>query len=285
MLVLFRHGVDDSKNIVLFGLSVADMIYSFSETYGRIMYIALRVDLFIGYEISLFYIVCFVYFSTFGMVTSVWLVSLISFERMIAVCFPFHVSRLMSPMRMRCMVVLVFTFIAVLYSPSLCMYYLDLAFRTGFNITILKYFTRREYIDNEWWISIMLDHILPAFECPVPMISIIIFTFATILKLIKANKSMGSSSTSKAKRVNEMRSIKISLIICGCMAFSILVPNACIEAYPTISGDKIPSNAFVFIRSFNLLAVQFSATMNFFIYVALSSKFKSTCFDLFKCNK
>ncbi|CAL1542139.1 unnamed protein product, partial [Lymnaea stagnalis] len=279
MLVLFRHGMDDSTNIVLFGLSASDLVYSFCETYGRLIGITIRVDLFLARTLSPVYVVCLMFIGTFGMVTSVWLVSLISIERMIAVCFPFHVSRLMSPIRMRSMVVFVFTFVALLYSPSCCVYYLDWSFDPRYNRTLLTYFERKEFNDNIWWIFIILLYIFPAFASSVPMIIILVCTLATILKLIRANKNVGNSSSSRAKRVKEMRSIKISLIICGCMAFSILIPNAFLDAF------YIPEDLFRLIRAFAQLAVQINATMNFFIYVALSSKFKSTCLNLIQCDK
>ncbi|CAL1529158.1 unnamed protein product [Lymnaea stagnalis] len=284
MLVLFRHGMDDSTNIVLFGLSGADMVYSCSETYYRLMYITARLNILLGYRLSSFYLAIFIFISAYGTCTSVWLVSLISIERMIAVCFPFQVSRLMSPTRMRCMVVFVFTFVAVLYSPWYGRYYLEYALDRRNNKTFLTYFERKGYSDNKWWINIILDHILPAFASPVPMVTILMCTFATIIKLFKANTDIGRLSTSRTKRVNEMRSIKISLTICCCMAFSILVPNAWFDAFSSFGVAYIPLDVIIILRSFTQLVVQINATMNFFIYVALSPKFKSTCFNLIQCK-
>ncbi|CAL1529157.1 unnamed protein product [Lymnaea stagnalis] len=282
MLVLFRHGMDDSSNIVLIGLSLSDLIYSCSETYTRIMYITARIDSFIANNLLSVYVAFFLYISTYGTSTSVWLVALISIERMIAVCFPFHVSRLMSPVRMRFMVVFVFTFVAIFYSPSFCMYYLDLVFNKKINRTVLTSFKRKEYIDNLWWLSIFLEYILPSFMNAVPMITILTCTFATIVNLIKANKNSAKISNSRAKRVKEMRSIKIALIICCSMAFSILIPTAFLDAY---SSYGLNINTTMIIYAIDQLAVQTNATMNFFIYVALSSKFKSKVLKMFQCTK
>ncbi|CAL1529159.1 unnamed protein product, partial [Lymnaea stagnalis] len=276
--------MDDSTKIVLFGLSVSDMIYSCCETYNRIIMISSRVDLFLAYKLFAYYATSFFFMSAIALVTSVWLVSLISIERMIAVCFPFHVSRLMSPTRMSCMVVFVFTFITFLFSPLCGRFYLDWAFDPRYNKTLLTYFQRKEYDENEWWIDIILIYILPPVVSTVPMITILICTFATILKLITANNNFGKLSTSRTKRVNEIRSIKISLIICCSMAFSTLIPNAFLDAYPTIAGENVPLEILIMIKAFTQLAVQINATMNFFIYVALSSKFKSTCFNLIQCK-
>ncbi|CAL1529162.1 unnamed protein product [Lymnaea stagnalis] len=280
MLVLFRHGMEDSTNIVLFGLSVTDLIFSCSETFNRIISIVFRLDFFLAYTLSGYYIVGFMNVSNYAMCTSVWMVSIISFERMLAVCFPFLTSTIITPKRMKFMVTIVYVVLAILYIPFFVTYDLDWGFDSRYNKTLIILLNRKEYLNNKWWIDIFADDILPALGTTVPMTTILFCTFATIASLRKATKNIGNLTTSLTKRVKEMRSIKISLIICCGMAFSVLIPNACLDAYPTIKGEYLPPYLALFIRSFTQVAVQFNASMNFFIYVALSSKFKKTCLKL-----
>ncbi|CAL1526077.1 unnamed protein product, partial [Lymnaea stagnalis] len=279
MLVLSRHGMGDSTNVVLVALSLSDLIFSTSETFSRSVRIVNRYDLAWADALSTIQFIGFVRVSLWAMVTSTWLVSVISVERMLAVCFPFHVSRLTSPKKMTCTVVLVYIFVTPLYYPYLGHFYATWDYDPVLNKTYLYLYMTQWYYDNYWWLTVHERYILPSFATTIPMVAILVGTFTTIVALTTQtaqHKRVLNTSSLRARRAKEMKSVKISLLICLCLAFSILIPNAALDAWIGLNIHAVPLVILDMIRDFTQLAVQLNASMNFFIYVALSSKFKET---------
>ncbi|CAL1526079.1 unnamed protein product, partial [Lymnaea stagnalis] len=282
--ILQRHGMDDSMNVVLVALAVSDMAYSISETVYRIGLIATNVDFSLGYNILSVYYVIFLNLSSCAIVISTWLVSVISFERMIAVSFPFHSSRIITPHRIKCLVISLYIIFISMYGPLFCGWYLDWSFHPSYNLTLLRDIKFDWFKVNPGWVIFISNHVIPAIATPIPIVIILSCTSMTVLRLSGRVKAFEALSTSSAKRVKEMRSIKISLVICLCLAFSILLPNACLDACLALNDQLLSYTLIAFIRAFTQLAVQVNASMNFFIYVALSSKFSKIFLNVIRCT-
>ncbi|CAL1539596.1 unnamed protein product [Lymnaea stagnalis] len=282
ILVLSKQRLQEQSNIVFLALSVADLHFSMTETVlNRMAQISSRADFnHDGHH----YVAGVIGVSLTTMVTITWLVSVISVERMVAVCFPFHVSSIFTPNRMKLVILLVYAFIGVMLIPKMGSFYIDCVFEEQLNTTVLAYFERPWFVDNNWWLFFYYLNFLPPVSSTVPMVTILVGTFPIIIRLKKTQRVLGIVSTSGKNRVKEMRSVKISLVICLCMAFSILVPNACLDAYYVLGGESFHFIILLLIRDFTQLAVQINASMNFFVYVAMSSKFSKTYLKLIRCN-
>ncbi|CAL1526069.1 unnamed protein product, partial [Lymnaea stagnalis] len=285
ILVLFRHSLNDSISVVLFGTAVSDLIYSLNETLNRL--IAIIGEVF-GYDLTFdafsFFYVYLRYISPCAITISAWLVALVSMERMFAVCFPFHASRIITVKRMTFMVLFVYVFLVFLNSPAIFDHYLTSFFYPVSNYTGEAMLERKFFMDNPWFETFFYNEVLPVVGSPLPMIAILVFTLATIIRLGVSSKTIGNMSTSRAKRAKEMTSIKISLAISCSMVLLIFMPRAGLDAYYKIMDRSLLPHVWAFYNELTELARQLNATINFFIYVAFSSKFQKTFLKVIQCK-
>nr|KAI8763840.1 G-protein coupled receptor 39-like [Biomphalaria glabrata] len=101
ILTLSQLTMQDNTSIVLLSLSVVDLVYTSVKTFVSVSWIVLSFDYYLGTYLMSCYTVYIESMDVIAVNTSIHLVMFVSVERMIAVCFPFHVSKVLTPSRIR----------------------------------------------------------------------------------------------------------------------------------------------------------------------------------------
>ncbi|XP_059148166.1 uncharacterized protein LOC131935664 [Physella acuta] len=206
---------------------------------------------------------------------SIHMVTLIALERVIAVCFPFMASTVLTPFRIKCMVVTIFFSDGVFYIPRAFMYRIQWTFYSGTNSTVAFGYSsefgmsKGFAIYNQGFISIV--------SIIIPTVIIILSTLVIIIKLTISYKNMKKMSSANAgsKRVKDVRSIKITLTICVCVLLFVLIPTNTLNSFiydRTLFSFNCSSVIYISL----FLIYQTNASINFIIYVAMSPKFYNT---------
>ncbi|XP_059166818.1 FMRFamide receptor-like [Physella acuta] len=279
IVILKYNGLNESTNIILTGLAVGDLFFSVTQFFPvipRCMNSALAESMFNYYAVYIYgwnqYAVCI----------SIHMVTLIALERMIAVCFPFRVSTLLTPYRIKCIVIAIYFSDAILYIPRDFMREIKWTFFSSSNSTIAIQVSTDFLKSNGF--TIYNDGIISTIAIFIPTTTIIVCSIMITTKLTLSYRNIKklSSSDARSKRVKDVRSVKITLIICLFVIICVLAPT---NIFNKILNDRnLFSGYCVFVLiSVVFLIYQINASVNFIIYVAMSPKFVKTFRLIFLC--
>ncbi|XP_059149425.1 melanin-concentrating hormone receptor 1-like [Physella acuta] len=273
LLVLSRHNLKETTSIMLLSLSSLDLFYSFTSIFVRLPslikhidpYFALTLETFITLVIGMPNSVCFV--------ITIFHVTAIGVERAIAVLFPFHVSRIFTPYRVKWMLLGLYLFGSVPVWP----YYYRFTYRWVFVPTVSKtvavviptdfYFNNKQVIDD------YVNYFVNNTTTTVPIILIFICSSLIIFQLNRIKTHELSNKTSKQKK--ELKVVKMLLVIC-LVSFMVLVPEYVLHSYLAYYLGKLSWNFYCLVSFLVPVMYQVNACVNFFIYITMSSKFAET---------
>ncbi|XP_055895000.1 FMRFamide receptor-like [Biomphalaria glabrata] len=281
VIILSHHKMQDTTNVILLAISVCDLIYSITQiSFNFYQFARSFINVYIFQWATVINLLIFDRINYIALIVSIHLVTLVSIERMVAVCFPFHVSRVFTLYRMKCIIISIVCCNIVLRIPFYFKF--EMYFDEYKNVTMpfLRFgdlfFQNITFFNTYSRISaLFLYSILPFFV-------IFICTFATIFHISitsKTNKAL-SSMEAIAKRKKEMKSVKIVLIICVFLMFFILIPlfvQQVLFVFALVISQKLSLITFWIVN----ILVQLNSSFNFVIYVTGSPKFKRTLMKIF----
>ncbi|XP_059140707.1 uncharacterized protein LOC131928648 [Physella acuta] len=128
LLVLSRHNLKETTNIMLLSLSSLDLFYSFTSIFLRLSSLITLIDPDFANTYYTFVQVVLLMPNAVSFVIAIFNVTAIGIERAIAVLFPFHVSRIFTPYRAKWMLLGLYLFGSV----PVCPYYYRLTYRWEF---------------------------------------------------------------------------------------------------------------------------------------------------------
>ncbi|XP_059171012.1 thyrotropin-releasing hormone receptor-like [Physella acuta] len=277
--IITKCGFRDTTNIVLLSLSVSDLVYSLTTEVCYVRKIIHLFDIYLEKTYYAYYIIILLTINGIGNASSFLLVVIISIERFIAVWFPLHVTRIITPFRMKCAVIFVYVYLFILVIPDYMCYYIIWYHKSNLNITygwigITQFYTDNSDTLNSYFM-LYRNNILTT----IPLIVVIICTTMITVKLISVSKFTKQNAKKSTSRIlKDMKVIKMLLTVCIVYIITV-VPTTSLDIYMTYTEiQPAEKNLIIYIQT---IFYQINASVNFIIYITVSSKFSEKYRSLF----
>lgn len=280
LVVLTHHGFTDATNILLMSLAASDLVFSITTSMSYIYNIIKLFDMdfaSIWYAVHVTHILPLHGLSS---VASFINVAIISVERFIAVWFPFHSTRIVTPKRMKFVVVSVYVYLTILILPDLFCYKFGWYFHRGQNRTFAQAFFTTFYKENEFILNEYFWMFRNNFTSTFPLALVIVCTTMIVVKLIASSKKrkLMTSHHVTSNKVKDKRVVKMLMVV-TLIYIAILLPTTVMDMYMALAKPtQIAINILVFLQ---VTLYQVNASVNFIIYVTTSAKFYQTYTKIF----
>ncbi|CAL1546966.1 unnamed protein product, partial [Lymnaea stagnalis] len=287
IIVVYCQGLKDTPQILMMSLAASDALFSTATLVMHFPDIIFIVDSYLATTFLTYINVYVVEIYYFTIVLSFCTFPLISFERLIAVYFPFQVSRICTPIRIKCILMCLYvyslatTIISVsfffpvwLQDPSSNDSYAVIA-RTNFFQTNFEVIIVYETITLMYLLSI------------IPVFLTTICCLMIIVKLVRNSRSRLSQAKIKTKNSRNMQVVKMLLTVCMMSCLS-SIPTVAIDLFNQAGREQVRNmseNFYIVLQTVNQILYQVSPTSNFFIYLIMSSKFSATFKKMFQHYK
>ncbi|XP_059142472.1 N-formyl peptide receptor 3-like [Physella acuta] len=209
VFIVCRHGLNTTTNILLCSLSVSDLTFSICnivEYYNMKYSETLNMETILKSKSSR-YILHLIY--DLSLSFSYHIVALISIERLLAVSLPFSVSKFSTPHRIKCVIILLFLYVAAVGSSEN-------------NITY--YYQNKIFTNNDMTMSGLTGIVRTrivfivyrlTFVSTVPLTTVFLCTSLTIIKLVMTSRKMKNLNNNKrmSKTIKNMRVIKMLVML------------------------------------------------------------------------
>lgn len=285
ILILSKYGLQETTSILLFSLSVSDLLCSIFQPIRKVHCIVAHFDPLLANNIESFTKVYFLYIPDFFVAISILHTTLIAVERLVAVCFPLQMPWIFTTYRVKWLVLFIYLYVIVLMAPTLFLVELYWSVEPITNKTVLLYMYSLFYMSHfdsiSQYLYMALPNLLLTFTLCVTIVCSIVIGYKIT---VRRKSTLTQLSSSVPKQFKEVKVLKMLLTVC--------VVNCCVSL-PTVIIDlfllysdtvKLLSNKLFFLlRSCYINLCQLNATINFIIYVFMSSKFASTLNQVFLC--
>uniref|UniRef100_A0A2C9LC59 G-protein coupled receptors family 1 profile domain-containing protein n=1 Tax=Biomphalaria glabrata TaxID=6526 RepID=A0A2C9LC59_BIOGL len=281
--VLSYQGLKES-NIMLFSLSIIDMLGSLFRQVRRLKCIVATLDIPSSITIDTFGSVVFILMDNWCLALSFFHITAIAVERCWAVCAPFSVSSVFTPRRVKILLAFLYVYTAVILSPLF--YRLTLVWDTdsSSNATVARVAYTRFYRDNLEAVNLFSTIFYNNICTTAPLLTILICSLVIASKLMQERPrelAKLSSERSIVKRIKDRKVVKMLLTVCMATVVSCL-PTAILSMYMVYSRTALFTGRLYYVlRSVSDVLYQFSASVNFIIYVSLSTKFNKVYQQIF----
>ncbi|CAG5134070.1 unnamed protein product [Candidula unifasciata] len=280
IVVFVKQGTRDSVNISLLGLSISDFGSLFFHFFANLCWTpsVMKMDLpFYPHHLMYYLVWEHIMFTRVTTGTTAW----ITLERCLCIVAPLKIKSIVTPRRTVTFIVVLYVIMMASVTPMFYTTRVAWMFDPRRNKSLLGVYKTANTGDIEkatFWSNNIL-----------PTIFFIFITVCTIVlvKALKKNaKWRGKTSSQKQggmsnrdSKVVKMVTI-ISIVFISCYAPGTVV-YIFLLVYPQLSYRGKQRNLLVAIMSILIHLEAINATANFFIYLAMSSKFKSTFRNMF----
>lgn len=279
IVVLNRHGFQDSTNIILVSLSVSDLIFCILLPITRLGSVIKYFSEVLATSAHTFVTVCFFMPKYVCLGTSFWYVALIAVERFTAVFFPFQVSQIFTKTTVKFLIAAIFLVSVFTISPSFFALTYAFAFSLRFNqtTTVIVYtqFYQKYHVILDFYVWVGLTNIF----CSISALAVLFCCVAIVIRLFQAS-SRREKMTSKATGY-DVKVVKMLVTVC--------VIYLCVQI-PTIAMYSYFRPNFMFQSPIHQLfndicdvLCVINASANYIVYVTMSAKFARTYKSLFGC--
>uniref|UniRef100_A0A2C9LZ44 G-protein coupled receptors family 1 profile domain-containing protein n=1 Tax=Biomphalaria glabrata TaxID=6526 RepID=A0A2C9LZ44_BIOGL len=285
VLVLSKYGLHETTSLLLFSLSVSNLFSSLAQLFQRLhSFVALFDPLFaMSLEtISVIYLGSIAgYFASISNLHT----TIIAVERLVAVCFPLKMSWVFTPYRVKLLLAFVYFYVAVLLMPSWFLYEPSWTFDPSTNKTIVAMksttFFKKNFVSITQYLYLVLLNLLST----LPFVNTLVCSIVIGYKMTVRRKTSLTKMSSLSKYVKEKKVMKMMLTVCV-VNFCVYLPVMAINLFLVYNNTLIQSlsKMYYLLRTFNTVFSQVNATINFFIYISLSSKFASTLDQIYRCG-
>ncbi|KAH9495075.1 hypothetical protein Btru_018765 [Bulinus truncatus] len=280
VLVLYKYDLRKTTSILLFSLSVSDLLCSVLQPIRRLHCLVEKFDTFLASNIRSFTVVYFFPLPDFFVSISILHTSVIAAERLTAVCLPLKVSRMFTPYRVKWLLLFIYAYVSVLMSPTLLLFDFSWTQFPGTNISrgvfTLSQFYRSNYDGLNQYTNAVLTNLLITSTLGATLVSsLIIGVKLTVGR--NALLAQLASTTAASKQIKDLKVIKMLLTVCAVNA-GVSLPTVVINMFLLYSNTMIQSGSklYYLLRSVVCVLYQLNACINFVIYISMSSKFAST---------
>ncbi|KAK6998042.1 G-protein coupled receptor [Biomphalaria glabrata] len=284
IIVLSYHGLQGS-NIMLLSLSVTDLLGSVFRQVRRLKCLVATVDVPASVSLDTFGFVFFLLMDYWCLLLSIYLTTAIAIERCMAISAPFHVANVFTPWRVKIMLASLCVYSTVIMGPLCYRLTYTWALDPASNVTVAYLIYTQFYVDNMDILNTFTTIFHSNICTTLPLVIILICSLIIIFKLIQERpqtlKKLSSTRSSAQKKMKDRKAVKMLLFVCIATVFSCL-PTAILAIYIIyFKTILLTGNLYYIFRSIEEVLYQFNASVNFIIYVSLSSKFKRIYKNLF----
>ncbi|XP_059176732.1 lysophosphatidic acid receptor 6-like [Physella acuta] len=286
IIILPQHGFKESSNIILISLSFSDLLVSLVLCLNKSYFIVDLYDHMTSLTMFAIYFVYFAYILQVTIVMGILHITLISIERFVAVWFPFHASRIFTARNVFVVIFLLYLINIVGYFPGNFFYYIKwLKYKNG-NSTYAVVYYLPFYLKN----ADILNYYTFIFGnlIYIPLILLVVFTALIILKLIKAREKVKrmTQAAPDSMKSRDKKVFRLLLTVC-IVAISVYISTSGLEIYLWMTAEGLAQTRKFrdVLVAVDYLLYQIGASVNFFIYVTMSSKFAKSYRKLILRNK
>ncbi|CAL1528500.1 unnamed protein product, partial [Lymnaea stagnalis] len=289
IVILTHHGFAKTTNILLTSLSVSDLVFSFTQSMGRLWSVVDRFDRNLASTINSVYVVYIRAWNQAALMVTIYQVMVIALERLLAVCVPLQVSRIVTPLRMKSLIASVYLVLTALVVPCHLMYSIEWVSHRN-NVTVAIFHPTQFYIDNSVAINFYVAAVLSNVRSSVPLTTVSVCSLVILIRLSTSSKHldrMSSSSRHVSRRIREVKSVRMLLAVCFVPLVFVLLPTTTFEAFISFSPetDQLSCRFKIVVMYVSNLLYQVSSSSNFVIYVTMNAKFAKTYRELFRWNR
>nr|KAG5687221.1 hypothetical protein BaRGS_012373 [Batillaria attramentaria] len=286
-VVLLVHGMNNSTNVLLTGVTVSDFFYLVTMYTRKISCIVGKFDYVLSLKIERGLLpTVYMVNRIFGLTTP-FLTMLITLERCLAVSIPFKVSEIVTPLRMKIAVTVVYVFSAIAIIPFFFIYEVQYYPNRSGEMIPVPVGTKFFY-DNFDVISAYNNIALSGVFYFGPMAIVLVctvFIFITIKKSSRWRQATAKGGERPEER--RMTRLLMTVVICYLGAYipggAIGIANQVNPDFGSIGGRY--NNLFQLVAGLQLLLYAVRSSVNFIIYMLMSKKFFNTYRRIFLCKK
>uniref|UniRef100_A0A2C9L056 G-protein coupled receptors family 1 profile domain-containing protein n=1 Tax=Biomphalaria glabrata TaxID=6526 RepID=A0A2C9L056_BIOGL len=281
IVILTHHGFRESTNIILVSLSVSDFCFSLTQILRRIRCVVQMFDFFLGVTVETFLEVYIIPINTLMLVVSLCHVTLISIERMIAVCFPFHVARIVRKGRVLVVVLFLYAYPTLMGFPNLFRFTFQWVYVPDVNVTVAMVRMTQLLTDHFDVILMYGTVVFNNLFSTVTLASILTCSIIIVLRLLTSRLGRARKKVALGTKTKELKAVKMLLAVClACLI--VCIPTAVLDMFVLYINSIQDTRPLYHIgQTVNDVLYQVNACLNFFIYVTMSSKFAKTYNMLF----
>ncbi|CAL1536278.1 unnamed protein product, partial [Lymnaea stagnalis] len=286
IMVLSRHTFKETTTVLLLSLSVNDLLCSVTQPFRRLQCFFEQFDPLTALTVRSISVVFLFNIPDVFVSISICHTTAIAVERVVAVCFPFQVSRIFTPYRVKWMIAFLYVYSISLMSPIFSLQDFVWIYDARYNATRGGYVLSRFYTDHIDDLNRYASAGLSNLFTTSTLATILICSVIICAKLmVGRQKELVKFSTGSNNQVRDTRVVKMLLTVCV-VTFCVSLPTAVINFYILYSNTPLLSRGKVYylLRSVICCLYQFNTSINFIIYVTLSSKFSQTYRKLIGCR-
>nr|KAG5687223.1 hypothetical protein BaRGS_012375 [Batillaria attramentaria] len=288
-VVLLVHGMNNSTNVLLTGVTVSDFLYLVTMYTRKVSCIVSKFDYVLSLKIERGLLpTVYMVNRIFGLTTP-FLTMLITLERCLAVSMPLKVQTLVTALRMKIVVAFTFLFATVAQFPFFFVYTINWVTdkTTGEDIPVLA--GTPFFYENFDIISDYNNIVLSSLFNYGPITVVIVCT-TVVLATIKRSARWRKMTSQGGDRPEEGRMTKLLMtvvavyIICYIPRCAALIANSFApDTFNSLGGRY--GNLFYLVNALQLLLFALNSSCNFVIYMVMSRKFFNTYRRIFLCQK
>ncbi|KAK0047205.1 thyrotropin-releasing hormone receptor [Biomphalaria pfeifferi] len=285
ILVLSKYGLHETTSLLLFSLSVSDLFYSLVQLFLRLHSFVALIDPLLAMSLKTISVVYIAFIpGYFGAISNLH-TTIIAVERLVAVCFPLKMSWVFTPYRMTLLLVIVYFYVVVLLMPSWFLYEPFWTFDPSTNMTIIAIkptlFFKRDFESITQYLYLGLLNLLST----LPFVNTVVCSIVIGYKMTVRRKTSLTKMSSLSKDVKEKKVIKMMLTVCvvnSCVSLPVMATDLFLVCNNTLIQSV--NKMYYLLQKSILVFSQVNATINFIIYISLSSKFASTLEQIYSCG-
>ncbi|XP_013096097.2 G-protein coupled receptor daf-37-like [Biomphalaria glabrata] len=285
ILVLSKYGLHETTSLMLFSLSVSNLFYSLAQLFQRLHSFVALFDPILAMSVKTISIVYIVSIPGYFSAISNLHTTIIAVERLVAVCFPLKMSWVFTPYRVKLLLVFIYFYVVVLLMPTCFLYEPSWIFDASTNKTIVAMKSTTFFKKNFDSITQYLYLGLPILLSTLPFVNTVVCSIVIGYKMTVRRKTSLIKMSSLSKDVKEKKVIKMMLTVCvvnSCLSLPVMAINIILVYNNTLIQSL--SKMYYLLRTFNTVFSQVNATINFIIYISMSSKFASTLYEIYHCG-
>ncbi|KAI8788000.1 thyrotropin-releasing hormone receptor [Biomphalaria glabrata] len=285
IMVLSKYGLHETTSLLLFSLSVSDLFYSLVQLFQRLHSFVALIDPVFAMSVETISAAYIAFIPGYFASISNLHTTIIAVERLVAVCFPLKISSAFTPYRVKLLLVFIYFYIVVLLMPSWFLYESSWILDASTNKTIVAMkpttFFKRNFESITQYLYLVLLNLLST----LPFVTTLVCSIVIGYKMTVRRKTSLIKMSSMSKDVKEKKVIKMLLTVCvvnSCVSLPILAINLFLAYNSTLIQSL--SKMYYLLHTFDTVFSQVNATINFIIYISLSSKFASTLDQIYHCG-
>ncbi|KAI8735416.1 trace amine-associated receptor 3 [Biomphalaria glabrata] len=276
--VLRRHNLAATSNLLLMTLCSNDLLVCLLTftMYGSTLLGDVALDIKSGFLKSFQNTVYFFSFivENILIIHGLILTTSIAIERLIAVCFPFHVTRIFSSFRVKCFIVIIYLVIFIMAIPFYLRYTIELNYSNEFNCTIVVYIESVYFISHKEIFEAYLVSVFSNIIIITCLSTIVVSTIVIIVKIVWRKFQNFTTNDSRRRSMNQSRIVKMLLTMCS-ITFLSYSTNATLEGIIVNIDLEFFIYIFPLFRTLTNVIYLINPTTNFIIFICMSSKFRS----------